>query len=173
MLDSIALGLYSTAENRFVTRKVKTMEMSRTTLALIAMVAFVPYFHFAQMSSKLGVRPEAMLVFWLAGVVVGIVGYSCAQGEAEMFRPLWPLLASLVLGLTIGTGGNIALSRSMDGAPNPGTYLAIINANAALLFITAPLVAWMWPSLTAGGEMAYEKLLYVLGITVCIAGLVR
>lgn len=149
------------------------MEASRTALALFAMIAFVPYFHFAQMSSKLGVRPEAMLVYWLTGVVVGVVGYSCFQGEAGMFRSYWPLLVSLALGLTIGAGGNIALSRSMDGAPNPGTYLAIINANAALLFITAPLVAWMWPNLTAGGEIVYEKLLYVLGITVCIAGLVR
>lgn len=137
------------------------------------MVAFVPYFHLTQMSSKLGARPEAMMVYFFTGTMIGIIGYSWIQGQIGMLSTSWVLMLSLVFGLTMGAGGNIVFSRAMDGAPNPGTYLAIVNANAALLFVTAPVVAWMWPNLTAGGAVSPDKFLYVLGITVCIAGLVR
>lgn len=51
-----------------VRKEALGMEMSRAMLAIIAMVVFVPFMHFAGMSAKLGLRVEAVFVYYGLGV---------------------------------------------------------------------------------------------------------
>lgn len=150
------------------------MDTSRTTLAFLALFAFVPILHYAGMSAKLGVRVEAVMVYYFWGVIGGMILWTgWGRGGLQDFLPTPQLLLALVIGLTMGAGGNIALFRALDGADNPGTYISIVNANAAIVFMTAPFVAWMWPELTSGGTVVLSKLMYVCVIGLGIMGLVR
>ncbi|MEX0649409.1 MAG: hypothetical protein WD200_00215 [Candidatus Andersenbacteria bacterium] len=138
--------------------------------AFIAMLFLIPVFVATPILQKsFGIRPEATLVWWFFGVVVGVACWLYSDGGAKELAPSTPTWIVCLLGLTTGTVANICLFQSLATAPNPGLTLAIVNANSVAAYFAMVLLALLLPRYFVATTWSWQDLIGVLLVTAGIA----
>lgn len=127
-----------------------TLQLGWFGKALVGTVMAAFYFMFIPfMQKNFGISGYATVALWMVGSSIGILlwtdGFSIQEGKTSL---PWIAMASvLVIGLVFGSLMNIAVTSSILTAPNPAYPSAILNANAVLIMVAAPLLWYFLPNL--------------------------
>ena len=135
--------------------------------AFIAVVCLTPSFVIMQyIEKRMGLRSEAVLVWWFAGIVLGVAIWLQYQGDIQSLRFGTPAALLLLIGVTIGTVAHIALFQSVMASPNPGASLAVVNTNAITVYLFALLCAKVAPRLFTHISFSWPHLIGALFIVI-------
>ena len=123
-----------------------------------------------------GTRGDVTMAAWCLGTAIGM--YSCAKlgglglisGDASNYtKPLLGVLIAFFLGATLGTILNTFYGQAVTSAPNPALALTVINASAAIAYLSGPLFHKIIPKAFPPAVINWNGL---AGVTLVITGIV-
>ena len=170
----------------YLTREITTLLSARNTQqplryemhwllgTILAIVGICPAFIFIGMASRtFGIQPDTNAALYFGAVSVGIVAWIIFRGRGNELVTTADFgsvihICIIVFGISIGAFANIMLFRAIDTAPNPGVVMGVFNTNALLLFLFAPLLAFLMPKYFPAAEITLRDF---LGILLVIVGL--
>ena len=114
-------------------------------------------------------KADTIMFVWLVGCTMGtfVVIEPGARVQLTDGSVLLPCAIVLILGLTVGTVLNVGIGRVIPLAPNPALPSAIMNVAAVLVYVLAPLLAWVLPKYFSTAEFSAQGL---IGVTLAIVG---
>ena len=143
--------------------------LGKSVMAMFCILPMMLAFNF--FGKNYGVKPEAVMFAWFAGIIIGIVFSSFRYEFFEvknLYTPLLPILFILLLGIVIGTPGNILLAYATTGAPNPALPFTIVNSGSAIAYMLAAGLAVLLPQYFDKMEFS---LINIAGIAMVVFGM--
>ncbi len=140
------------------------------TCAILATLGISPVMILTGVAQRnFGIASDVTAALWMGGVTLGIIGWIVTNGRGSELITLSPMLVSIfIFSLVVGAAANILLFQALVSAPNPGLVLGVLNTNALLAFLLAPLLAYVLPQFFPSWEFAWQ---HGIGIVMVVTGL--
>lgn len=137
--------------------------------AIAAVLFVVPFLSVPFFSRNFGLRPEAVLVWYGIGLVLGCFGWGLTLDVVRMneLSPSWPFFMAAVVGAIFSALPNILFYQALATAPNPGLSMAVINLSTVLTYFAALLLAGALPRWFAAARFDW---VHLVGIILTVAG---
>lgn len=140
------------------------------TAALLAMIGIAPVFLLTGVAQQhFGVPSAVTAILWFGSASIGMIGWLVISGNGSEIAVVSNVRILIVLaGITIGATSNILLFYSMTVAPNPGLTAAVLNVNALVAFLAAPVLAVLVPQFFPEWQFSWTD---IFGILLVVTGL--